>query len=251
MDKDKFYVYVLKRPDKLLNNEFQPFYIGKGSGNRMYRHLQLNGCNPHKDNIIHKLIKLGANTICEKLVKNLTEKQAFKKEIELIAFYGRCNNGTGILTNMTDGGEGMSGKQHSEETCLKISESKKGKPLSEETKRKVGEARKGKKHPMFGKHHTKEAKRKMSEAMKGKPNWHKGKRHTDETKQKMSESHKGKKNHNYNKHLSGEHKQKLSKANMGQIPWNKGKHLSVEHKQKISEALKGKNHYYNRLINFI
>jgi hypothetical protein len=37
------------------------------------------------------------------------EAEAFAKEIELIALYGRRNTSTGTLFNLTDGGEGASG----------------------------------------------------------------------------------------------------------------------------------------------
>jgi hypothetical protein len=45
----------------------------------------------------------------------------------MIAVFGRKDLGTGILRNMTDGGEGSSGTIVSEETCLLISERRRGK----------------------------------------------------------------------------------------------------------------------------
>jgi hypothetical protein len=44
----------------------------------------------------------------------------------LIDFWGRKDNGTGILRNLTDGGEGCSGAILSEETKKKISKSLQG-----------------------------------------------------------------------------------------------------------------------------
>lgn len=216
MDKNNFYVYALKRPDKFLDNEPQPFYIGKGQGNRMYEHLGLDGCNPYKDNIIRKLMRLELEIICEKLIENLTEEEAFEKEIELITFYGKYNNG-GLLANLTDGGNGISGMVH-----------------SEKTKQKMSKSHKGKKHYFYGKHHSKETKQKIRESQEGK-------NHTKETKQKMSEAQLGEKNHNYGKHLSDECKRKISKAKKGKNNPMFGKCHTDEAKQKMSESLK--KHY--------
>jgi group I intron endonuclease len=133
--------------------------------------------------------------------------------------------------NMTAGGEGISGYEHSEETKKKIGESNKGRhraPMSEESKKKLSEAHKGKKFSEEHKRKISEArkgikfseehKRKLSEAMKGKSQ-------SEETKKKMSDTHKGKK-------LSEEHKRKMSAA-------LSGRNLSEEHKRKVSESLKG------------
>jgi hypothetical protein len=43
------------------------------------------------------------------LKQNLTEEEAFRHEIYMIAVFGRKDLGTGILHNRTDGGDGSSG----------------------------------------------------------------------------------------------------------------------------------------------
>ena len=90
-----------------------------------------------------------------------------------------------FLTNMTFGGEGVSGRKHSDEEKQKMSEKMKGKNKgkhhSEEGKRKISESQKGKNNPMYGKRHSEESKQKMSESQKGK-------HHSDESKLKMSEA---------------------------------------------------------------
>ena len=48
----------------------------------------------------------------------------------MIKWYGRKDTNSGILINKTDGGEGVSGLIHTEETRNKMSEAKKGKPSS-------------------------------------------------------------------------------------------------------------------------
>ena len=98
MTKDYFYVYMYLREDGT------PYYVGKGIGNRAYqknRRLK----PPPKNRII--------------IQDRLTEEQAFQQEIEHIAFYGRKDNGTGMLRNLTDGGEGASGAIRSDESVQK------------------------------------------------------------------------------------------------------------------------------------
>ena len=106
------------------------------------------------------------------------------------------------LLNKQNGGAKFVNDSHSEETKLKMSESRKGKTLSEEHKLKISESLKG---------HT----------------------HSEETKLKMSESSKVENNPFYGKTLSEEHKLKISES-------LKGHTHSEEAKQKMSESLKGK-----------
>ena len=98
----RFYVYAYLREDET------PYYIGKGQGNRAYvKHK--NYSNPPSD--LSRIIFLETN---------LSEEDAFLLERQYIAKFGRKDNGTGILRNMTDGGEGMSGFKHTEETKEKL-----------------------------------------------------------------------------------------------------------------------------------
>ena len=69
--------------------------------------------------------------------ENLTEEEAFALEQYCIALYGRVDLGTGILRNLTNGGEGMSGFDVPVETRRRISAGNKGKKLSDEHKRKI------------------------------------------------------------------------------------------------------------------
>ena len=84
-----YYTYAYLREDRT------PYYIGKGTGNRIYsKHRRL---KPPKDKSRIIFLK-----------QNLTEEEAFKHEIYMIAVFGRKDLGTGILRNLTDGGEGTS-----------------------------------------------------------------------------------------------------------------------------------------------
>jgi hypothetical protein len=175
-----YYTYAYLREDGT------PYYVGKGTRNRIYSTWRRN--NPPKDKSRIIFLK-----------QNLTEEEAFKHEIYMIAVLGRKDLGTGILRNRTNGGEGSSGVVISEETRRKISEGGKGRTLSEEHKRKLIEANKGKTHSEetkrkmseTHKNPSEETKRKMSEAKKGKTSWNKGKTHSEESKRKISEAKKG------------------------------------------------------------
>ena len=177
-----YYTYAYLREDKT------PYYIGKGKEDRIYSKQK--NIKPPKDKsrIIY-------------LKQNLTEAEAFKHEIYMIAVFGRKDLGTGILHNRTDGGEGSSGCIPSEETKRKLSEVNKGKIVSEETRKKISETSKGK---TLSEEHIK----KISEAKKGKTR-------SEETKIKMSEAQKGRTH-------SEETRRKLSELVKGRKWWNDG-----------------------------
>lgn len=138
-----FYVYEIQYSDGT------PFYVGKGKGDRYNKSLKM--CkNKWKHNIINKIRKNGDEPLVKIIADNLIESVAFKFEISLIAYYGRRDLGTGILVNMTDGGEGVSGIVRSNETKQKMSDVHKGKKHSEETRRKMSENSKGR---IFSKSH--------------------------------------------------------------------------------------------------
>ncbi len=92
--------------------------------------------------------------------ENLTEKEAFDLEIELISKIGRSDLKLGPLTNLTDGGEGQSGAvvkestrqklrermlnfKHTPKSIDKIRESNRRRVVSEETRELMGSYRKG------------------------------------------------------------------------------------------------------------
>ena len=108
----KYYVYALldpRKPGKFkygnLTFKHLPFYIGKGSKNRMTDHNVCDISNSFKCRTISKILKAGFNYIPIKLRENLTESEAFKFEVRCIKIIGRQE--CGPLTNLTDGGEGF------------------------------------------------------------------------------------------------------------------------------------------------
>jgi hypothetical protein len=207
-----FYVYQYLREDG------SPYYIGKGKNNRAWLRNKKERIRkpPNNDRII--------------IVKdNLTEHEAHILEIELIAQYGRKDLGTGILHNLTDGGEGGSGRKNSQEHV-----------------RAMAEANKGNKYNL-GRKHSKDAIDKIRSA-------HLGKKRSDETKKKLSESHLGKKDsietrikksESARKTKTQEHSDNIRKSKLGEknpmfgkpSP-NRGKKMSEEQKEKIRQSVK-------------
>lgn len=139
----RFYTYAYLREDRT------PYYVGKGTGKRIY---QSNGksCNKPKDKSRIIFLK-----------QNLTEDEAFKHEIYMICVFGRIDLETGVLRNKTNGGEGCSGLVHSEESRKQMSKMKKGKSQTEESNKKRSESLKGIKR-------SEETRKKFSKAKKGK-----------------------------------------------------------------------------------
>lgn len=137
-----FYTYLWLREDGT------PYYVGKGTGNRAFRKG-----SPPVDRII--------------LQEWPSETDALQAEQFLIGYYGRKDAG-GLLHNFTDGGDGVTGMRHSQESRARISQSlignkrgaghphhttphslatrlqmaaaARGRKLSEETRRKISRA---------------------------------------------------------------------------------------------------------------
>lgn len=124
------------------------FYIGIGSRKRS---IDKNRRSLFWKNIVNK----HGYTI-EILANNLSVEDAFELEIFLISLYGRRDNNTGILVNLTDGSEGSFKVIVSEERKEKMRIINTGKKLTDEHKKKIGIANKGKKFPLLDRTKQKE-----------------------------------------------------------------------------------------------
>jgi hypothetical protein len=105
----KFYVYIYRDPRP--GKRRQPFYVGKGHGNRLNFHLYPSASKSNRllKHLIAKIHRAGLTPIRKLVRRFVNEANAFKFEIALIAKYGRRDLGTGTLCNLTNGGEGLSG----------------------------------------------------------------------------------------------------------------------------------------------
>ena len=142
-----YYTYAYLREDRT------PYYIGKGQGQRAYRDEFRKGCGTPKDRSRILILKYFE-----------VEADAYKHEIYMIAVLGRKDLGTGILRNLTDGGEGCSGFTftQSEEFSQRQSQRLTGVPKSPEHRKRISESCKGRVM-------SSEAKAKMSKSKKGRP----------------------------------------------------------------------------------
>ena len=180
-----FYTYLHCKPDGT------PFYVGKGKGKRCFRINREH--NPHHQHIVKKY---GKENIKVYVFECDSEEQAFADEVQQIAML-RLEGYQ--LTNLTDGGEGVSGHKHSEQTKVKLSISSRGRkmpPCSESRKAKISLANKGNKNclgkqNMLGKSHSTEAKERISASLLGNKRaagstGHIGMKRSNETKERIS-----------------------------------------------------------------
>ena len=196
-----YYVYAYIRASDL-----SPYYIGKGKTTRAWDKHKYH--YPPKDQT--KIIILE---------HNLTELGAFAIERRMIAWYGRKDNGTGILMNKTDGGEGISGFIFSEETKKILSNFNKGKVMSDVSKEKLRIYNKGK---TLSKEHCE----KISKSQKGKTL-------SKETRKKISDFQTG-------KIMSEEQKLKISNSLKGK-PWSEARRLASDIKLQLTRNLQDTN----------
>lgn len=108
-----YYVYIHRKA-----TTGEVFYVGKGCGNRAYSHS-------NRNRMWQRVVKKHGITV-EIVIDGVQEWYAFELEKDLITSYGRRSDNSGVLVNITEGGEGISGLTHSLESKKKMSDAKMG-----------------------------------------------------------------------------------------------------------------------------
>jgi len=206
----RYFIYAHCRPCG------EPFYIGFSCS---LKRIFLLSRNKYYNNVVEKYGK--ENILIYRLVRSSKQK-AIDSEIWMIA-YGRLQGWR--LTNMTNGGEGITDT-----------------PRTEETKNKISKTLMGHKGASKGEKRPKEVGDKISKALMGHVGYMLGKHQTDEAKKKISEKNKGKlagKNHpNYGKKRSEETRNKIRMKALGRpspLKGRKGRLVTEQTKLKLSK----------------
>jgi hypothetical protein len=160
-------VYLHRRVDTN-----QPFYIGIGKTTK--RAYSKNDRSVLWNRYVNKYGK-----IVEILHENLSWEECCNLEIFYIKKYGRLNNNTGILVNLTNGGDGIKGYSHTEETREFLRKLKTGSKLSESHKKAILKANIGRKH-------SEHSLKKMSESQLGEKNHRWGKNGSTDPNSKLT-----------------------------------------------------------------
>lgn len=208
----QFYIYIKCKPDGT------PFYVGKGFARRAWQYF---GRNRKFNNVVNKY---GKANILTYVFYEESEELAFDGEIAAIKSLREAGYD---LSNLTDGGEGVSGfnqpksEEHRRNMCIaqrgkkkspdhvaKMAESAKkqyakgvgiakinGLPRTEEHCKNLSESHMGNTFSL-GHKHSEESKRKMSLAKKGKPSARQGYTHSEETRRKIGLANTKKRNVN-------------------------------------------------------
>jgi hypothetical protein len=170
----KFYVYELLDDNQLV------FYVGKGSGRRMWSHVykaRAGEITPRAE-YIRKVLSRGGLVTGRKVFHTDDEQEAFAYEKNLISEHGRPP-----LLNQNSGGGHAN--DLSFQARQKIAKSRTGVKASDETKQKQRDAK-------LGTHRTEATKKKISKTLQGRPApWARLPR-TAAYREKMSKLKKGK-----------------------------------------------------------
>lgn len=151
----KHYVYELINP-----SDNKVFYVGKGSGNRMYvhehrakrNHTEINE-NIKLRNKIKSILNRGDKIVCRQIFFSNSAEEAYKHETNRIIELGLENICNKFIFPPSSEeiykiiSMRLKGHTTSDETKEKIRNSLMGHPVSAKTRKKIGDQQRGKKRP--------------------------------------------------------------------------------------------------------
>jgi len=210
---NSYYTYAYLRKDGT------PYYIGKGKGNRAYSTSGRKVKIPPKERILF-------------LKRNLTEVEAFKHEIYMIALYGRKDLGTGILYNFTDGGEGQSGFVCKEEKRRK---------RRERNLQMVADGT----HPLFRLENRRAQAERGREILKKQLESGTHVSQNPSHREKLKERNRKEVENGTHNFMGPEASRRSSEMQLEKVRNNTHQWQSVKHKEEVSKRFKGAKHWVN------
>jgi group I intron endonuclease len=159
--------------------------------------IDLNANRSHNQHLQNAWSKYGQKQFVFDILLTCKQEDLDEKEKYFIRIYFSNSGRYGY--NLTDGGQNKT--TVSQETRIKMGNSRRGKKHSEESKAKIGLAQKGEKNHRYGKHISESHRKKLI-------NFFTGRKVSKETRIKISLIHKGKK-------LSQKTKEKISQSHIG------------------------------------
>lgn len=203
------------------------FYVGKGKGKRAWDMRR--GRNRHHQFVVSKLAQAHFIVEVKIISSDLTESEAFEFEVERIRYWTevRCE----ALVNMTEGGEGPSGRKHTEEEKRNLSEKLKGRVVSAETRAKLSVAAMGNQRGL-GTKKTPEQIEKTAAAIRGR-------KHSEEARAKMSATRRANPRVGFKMSPEAVEKTRIAITGLKRSEETRAKMRkpkSEEHKKKLAEA---------------
>lgn len=171
---NKFYTYMYTRRDGT------PYYVGKANDRKRAFSKLHNATPPEKSRIF--------------IQRWASEEEALSIEKWYISLFGRKDIGTGVLRNLTDGGEiGPTGSKHSEESKKKVSVALTGIVRSPDTRARMSLAKTGLTHTEESKQKIRDKKtgiKQTPEMVAKRTAGRAGYRHSEETIRKIAETNR-------------------------------------------------------------
>jgi group I intron endonuclease len=217
-----FYIYLIHN---IINNKV---YVGKTSdpSKRWLKHLKVSSGKRQKEKFyIHRAIsKYGADNFVFSIVQQLnTEQELGLAETYWIEHFQSKNNKYGY--NLTEGGEGVSGRVVSEATRQKQREKATGRKHTEETKDLLSQINLGK----------------MPTNIEQLKTMHIGKPLSDEHCEKISQARQG-------MIFTEEHRGNMSKVRVGKNTGPENHFYGRTHTEEAKDKSRGENNKHAKLI---